>query len=166
MKYFLGIDPGKKGAIALINENEEIIFKHLMPMIRNEYDLFEIQKLLLTSINSYSSGKDRLYIFVEQIQDRPMNSGKVNKSLGVQEGVLHTILKLNKISFEIVNPKKWQKEIFQGNESKDTKVASANFCLRKYPNEEWKASSRCKNIHDGLTDGTCIALYGKRKIMK
>ena len=68
------------------------------------------------------------------------------------------------IPFEIVSPTVWQRELFKGNYgSKDSKDLSIAYCLQKYPTAMWKATERCRKYHDGKTDATCIALYGKRK---
>ena len=64
------------------------------------------------------------------------------------------------ISYEIVKPQTCMKEL--GIDSKDKK-GSIPFCQRKWPDVDWKATERCTKVHDGLTDGACLALYCYRR---
>jgi hypothetical protein len=66
------------------------------------------------------------------------------------------------MGFELIEPKTWQKEIFKGLNAADTKQVSIMFCKRKYPSVDFGKYG--KPFIDGLTDATCIALYGKRKL--
>ena len=72
---------------------------------------------------------------------------------------MKTFLDLKEIPYQLVRPQKWQKQLFQGMIVKDTKIASAEWCKRKYPKYDFRRTQRCKIPHDGKTDSCCIANY-------
>lgn len=156
-KYYIGIDNGIQGAIVVIDQDQNIIEKHIMPVVgktRKEYDIFKIVEILRHFV-----GREVLAI-LEKAQPHFRDGSKQSFKTGFGYAVMQTTLITLRIPFEIVGPKIWQKEVFKGLDTKDTKVASILYCQRKYPKEDWRATERCTKMHDGLTDGTCMALYG------
>lgn len=151
----IGIDNGINGAISVLDEDKEIIEKIIMPTIgkgRKEYNLPEIFKFL----EKYS--KDSKCI-LEKAQPRFRDGSKQAFKTGYGFGVMEMALTALKIPYIIVTPQAWQKQILKGINCADTKKASALYCTRRYPNEDFTPTLRAKKIHDGLTDATCIAGY-------
>jgi len=155
-KLYCGIDNGKSGGITIIDSNENIIKKYIMPLNEdNMYDIPEIVKILTEfKIDVYS---------IERTWANRINGSKSNFLSGFHVGVAHGIV--SALGYDWVSPvaRTWQKEILTGTQARDTKEASINFCLKKWPDEDWKRTKRCKKCHDGLTDSSCIALWAKRK---
>ena len=156
-KIFVGIDPGKKGGIAGIDEEQKIIFAITMPLLNDEYDKRKINQLFVDLKSKYE-----LFVVLEKCHTMPLNGAKPNFTNGFQYGIMQTVLEINNISFEIVLASHWQKVVFQGMTVTDTKIASINFCLRKFPDVNLKVTDRCKNNSDGISDGLCIAVYSYR----
>jgi hypothetical protein len=46
----------------------------------------------------------------------------------------------------------------------DTKAMSELACKRLFPDVKFTATDRCTKTHDGMTDATLIAEYGRRKV--
>lgn len=156
-KYIIGIDPGINGGISVLDRNNNIVFKSVMPVIgtsRKEYDIINIYNIL----NKYKNS----ICYLEKAQPRFKDGSKQAFKTGFGFGVLQSILVCLKIPHEIISPKQWQKEIFKGLDSKDTKKASVLFCKRRWIEEDWTPTQRAKKEHDGITDATCIAYYGAR----
>jgi len=158
-KIFIGIDNGKSGAIVVVDENENIVFKEIMPLINNEYDLKGIENIL----NRVKMHNCKVYL--EKAFTKPMNGNKANFTNGYQYGLMQGILFSNRFSYEVITVQGWQNSILKGITAKNTKEASISFCLKKWSELNWKKSDRCKKYHDGLTDAACIALYCKRKYL-
>jgi hypothetical protein len=79
-------------------------------------------------------------------------------------------LEITGVSWEFVQPKKWQKEIFEGmNEIKntkgkrDTKKMALMACQRMYPDVDLTPTERAKKPHDGIVDALLIAEYLRRR---
>jgi len=158
MKYIIGFDNGKKGGIVILDEASDIIFKTIMPMLgtkKKEYDMMQI-KAILEQYNKLG----KCIAILEKAQPQGNNGPKQAFKTGFGYGTLQGILVALEIPFQIVAPKIWQKKVFEGLNTVDTKLASALFCQRKWPKEDWKATDRCTTIHDGMTDAACIAYYG------
>lgn len=157
---FVGIDCGKQGGIVVIDEKENIMEKHIMPVIKIgkkiEYDIERISFL----VSRWYEMKDA-HVFVEKQYPRPITSKRACFDIGYGYGILLTALKISGLSTEIVTPQTWMKVMKIS--SKNGK-GSISYCLKKYPKEDWTATERAKKVADGLTDACAIAIYGKRLI--
>jgi len=160
MKYYIGIDPGLKGGISILDQNRNIVMKCVMPIIGKASK--DIDKIKLIETLRLFEGRDAFCILEKQ-HPRKLNGPKQAFKLGYGFACLEMLLAVFKIPYEIIAPNKWQKSILKGLNTDDTKLASILYCQRKYPNEDWRATERCTTNHDGLTDATCMAEYGLNK---
>jgi hypothetical protein len=161
VKIYLGIDNGMHGGIAVINETEEIVELYPMPIIKgekNEFDIIILSELFKEIFTKFIT--DEVHIFVEKAHARPISGVKQCFVTGFGYGLIQALLVDNGMGFELIEPRRWQKEIFKGLNIDNTKEASIMYCKRKYPTVEFGKWG--KQFTDGLTDATCIALYGKR----
>jgi len=176
-KYIVGIDPGKNGAITVLTLDGNIFLKKVMPSIGKEFDSLEFSNF----IYEY---KDEIYCaYIEHVHSLFGVSSKATFSFGKICGFIEGIISAYKIPYVLVQPKKWQLEMFEGilehrKPSKlnkkgklikgkiDTKIMSALACKRLFPKENFTATERSKKIHDGITDSILIAEYGRRKFFK
>jgi hypothetical protein len=158
----IAIDNGFYGGIGVLSENGQIIETHIMPILkstktRTQYNVSEIVKIFESLKERFEN--EGINVILEKAIIIPI-SGKISvasthKCMGLFEGILTAM----KIPFQIVHAKTWQKIIFKDMPKGDTKINSILFCQRKFPNEDFRATKRCKNISDGLTDSTCMAYY-------
>lgn len=158
---FVGIDNGLNGGISVIDEREKIILKGIMPTFsgtKKEFDVQTISKFMRKLLKI----DNEIYVFIEEARVQPVSGKRASFTTGFCYGLFQGICASLSLSYEIVAPKTWQKELLKGLAT-DTKVASVMYCSKKYPEEQWTGTERSKKPHDGLTDATCIALYGKRK---
>jgi hypothetical protein len=161
MSYFIGIDGGLNGGISIINENQDVIFKDVMPVIKGsktEFDIYGIVKMITNNISN-----EKVFCMLEKAAPRPISGKRACFMTGGGYYLLQGILTTLGISYEVVNPTEWQKEIFKGLNYDDTKQASVMFCQRKWPTLKFTATERSSKAHDGITDSLCIALYCLRK---
>lgn len=155
---YAGIDPGKKGAIALIDTVEGTAVAYKMPLYPGgkDLDVGEIAVILWDA--------DFIVIEKQQVMRRPNKEGEYVKqgavsafSIGYQFGLLKGICKgLNK-QFIIVRPQDWKRVILQG--TKKDKAAAIEYVENKYPFLEIKGG---RKVTDGIADAVCLAEYGKR----
>jgi len=164
MTLYIGIDNGLNGGIVVLDKNQNIVEKYIMPTIKignkNEFDVQNIVKIFNEIIEM--NIESEVYVCLEHSHVRPISGKRACFTTGFCFGLMQGILESLNISYEIVNPKVWQKEIFQGTVN-DTKQASIIFCQRKWPNEDWTATERSKKTHDGLCDAAGLALYCYRQ---
>jgi Holliday junction resolvasome RuvABC endonuclease subunit len=158
----IGIDNGLKGGIVVIDNNQKIIKKYIMPIIqgeRNVYDISEIVKIFNEIKYLCEFKKVNCIAILEKAHARFVSGKAQCFSTGYCYGVIQGILSSFNIPYKIVSPQQWQKYILKDTNG-DTKQQSILYVTKLYPNENWKESDRCKKYHDGLTDACCLALYG------
>lgn len=165
-KTFIGIDPGKNGAVTIINENSMV--SHIMPLIGKEIDIKGLYHLL-KSIDSESK-----YCVVESVHAIFGASAGATFEFGYGVGIIEGLLAALEIPCSKIAPKAWQKQMFEGvplmtkpsSTGKTTKTDTKNMATiaaqRIFPNHFLKATSKCKKVHDGIVDSVCIAEYCRR----
>ena len=162
-QYYLGIDNGLNGAIVVLDDQCNIKEKTIMPIIKidgkSNYDINSI----IQWFQSRFIEPEKVFVTLEKSHVRPISGSRASFMTGYGYGLMQAILECMGFSYEIVSPQAWMKELSIN--SKDTK-GSILFAQRRWPNENWKMTDRCKNAHDGLTDASCIALYGYRRYSK
>jgi hypothetical protein len=160
---YIGIDNGKKGALVSIDDDGSLIETLVMPILNKEYDILEIMQFFLRNEKKAEKLHQNCVAVLEKCHTMPLNGHKANFTNGFQYGVMQTLLKTLCIPFVIVGASTWQKVMFKGMTVKDTKSASIDWCLNRFPKHQWKGSDRCTTYHDGLTDACLLAMYGREK---
>lgn len=170
MKCYLGIDPGKKGGLVILDQDKKIVEMHVMPLIgKKEYDLKAIQLIMMSRNFEMITIEEPGIIFE--------TSKSSVASLQRFIGFLHGVVTAANLNYVLVQPKAWQKFAFQDIRPvkkasstgktmvNDTKTMSTISATRKFPLADFKITdsgrSGSKNYHDGLTDAALIALYGR-----
>lgn len=159
MKEYIGVDIGKSGGIAILNNGHVVL--HKMPTIGNFVDIKELAKLV-NHLNSI--------VVFEKLNSIYGTTKHTAFSMGHQVGILETICTLNQIPFIEVAAKTWQKEMFQGvsevtrkDGKRDTKAMAEIAATRLFPNVSFRTTSRQTTNQDGVIDALLIAEYAKRK---
>lgn len=149
-----GVDLGKDGGIVILDEGV-VIFHEVMPVYNatkstREFDVGMIGEIFDTFKPDYT--------YIEKALQ--MSKGmKAIASIHECSGIFKGILGAYNLSYDIISPQRWQKNIFSGLNYKDTKQASIMFARRMAPEINWKKSDRSTNYHHGKTDAFCIATY-------
>lgn len=170
MKAYIGIDIGKKGAIAVISSTG--IMTYQMPMIKEEVsysDLFDLIQHI--QMNEIAATGEAPHIIFEKL-GVIFGSSKVTAfSMGYQMGSIEMMSISLGIPYTKVHAKQWQKEMFQGVETikkpntftNDTKAMALIAANRLFPGHKFTFGTRATKPHDGMVDALLIAQYGKRK---
>lgn len=161
MILFVGIDNGLSGGIVVINEKQEVIQTHVMPVIKSESTTFDIVAISKIFDNLKQLGYP-IFVTLEKAHVRPIQGIRSAFTTGYCFGMFQGLLSAYGISYEVANPSIWMKKVFEGNNTTDKK-ASIQWVLKKWPQGKWKQSERSTKYHDGLTDAAAIAYYGYLK---
>ena len=155
--YFVGIDPGASGAIAVIDSDgrlrDSIAFdKMRYPTVSNA-----IRSIVL----SWPHGI-RL-VSLEKVSSMPKqgvaSSFKFGASYGYIQGVLDTL----DINYILIRPQEWQKTILKGLNRGDKNITK-DYCRRKYGIDNVKATPRSTTPHSGICDAICLAEYARAQL--
>ena len=169
----IGIDPGKKGAIAALGLTKGVLEVRPMPMIaggknRPEYDI--------RSITEYLKGyrTDCCLVTVERSQPlsmirnprrpdaeafKPGSIAQFNR--GVQRG-FEWLLTALEMPFQLVAPRSWMKVMHAGAPGADTKQRSIIAAQRLFPHVDLRRSPRCRKDDDGIAEALLLAEFGRR----
>ena len=141
---YIGIDPGKKGAMAILNGDEVT----LIPWDLRQY----IQAIL-------DIGEEKAFCIVESVAAMPGQGVTSMFSFGENFGMIQGVLAAMGIPYQLVKPRQWKKA-FSVTGDKNTSVA---VCKRLFPDVVLRRTERCRKDDDNLAEALLMAFYAKRQ---
>lgn len=150
-KIYIGIDPGKNGALAIIRESKKVSLV--------DFDLKAYINLLSYFKKSYD-----MFIGIEKVHAMPGEGVKSSFSFGERVGELKGILSTLDFdnNIEWIQPQTWQKHI--NTDSNRGKKAIADSLLSLYPSADLYGPRG--GLKDGRSDALGIANYIYQKYNK
>lgn len=145
---YIGIDPGKKGAFALIYEDGKAIV-HTWDERKFVFYMIEVQGSPCIAC-------------LEHVSAMPGQGVTSMFTFGQNFGFIQGVLTAYGIPYELVRPQKWKKE-FSITGDKNSSIA---VCKRLFPNVSLLRTEKCRKEDDGLAEALLMALYAKRKFGK
>lgn len=165
--WYIGIDIGKQGAIAISTSKEDTVWK--MPMIKTELDYQGLYELLQDF-----EGGNGIVVF-ERLGVIFGTSKQVAFSMGHQAGAIEMLCVSLSIPFVKVPPKQWQKDMFTGiteisktsksgkSEVRDTKAMALLAAKQLLPGVKLTFGDRATKPDDGLIDALLLREWAKQK---
>jgi hypothetical protein len=163
----VGIDPGAKGAIVALDDNKNVLGKHIMPINKdgtiNGKGLFDI-------ITSYTAIDTNVRFALEKVHAIFGMSAKSCFQFGMNFQACVSALEISEVSWEFIQPKTWQKVMFEGSNEiknskgkKDTKAMALMVAQRLFPDVDLTPTARSVKPHDGIVDALLICEYLQRR---
>lgn len=140
---YIGIDPGKSGAMAIIrSDSVEVI-----PFDQEKYrdKLGEITQ--------------SAFCAVEKVGAMPKQGVVSSFEFGRNAGFIDGLLWAYKIPCKLVTPQTWKKEYTLLKRDKDASVAEAH---RLFPSVSLRPTEKCRKDNDGMAEALLIAEWGRR----
>ncbi len=150
----LAIDPGKKGGWAYRDELGRITFG-IMPISGN---ILDVTGLAILAKQDFLTK-----VYIEKVHSMPGQSCVAMFNFGMGFGQLIGMCQSNLISYVLVTPQAWKKEILH--DTLKDKASAIEFCRREYPGLDLIPKG-CRKPHDGIADALCILTYAIRKGFK
>lgn len=146
---YIGIDPGKSGAFAIYNGE-------------NNYaeTFFWDEKSFIDLLYDYKNRGEQCIACLEQVHAMPADSRKRAFDFGHSLGFIEGVLQSFDIPYQLISPMKWKKEF---NLIKQDKSMSIKVCKQLYPTVSLKRTDRCTKDSDGMAEAMLMATYAKRK---
>ena len=145
---YIGIDPGKSGAMAMIGEDGITV----LPFSETTY-LAHLRALSQPS-------RENARVCLEHVHSMSKQGVTSSFNFGQSFGWLLGVLDALALSYELVDPKKWKKE-FSVTADKNTSIAVAK---RLFPGVSLLRSDRCRKQHDGMAEALLMAEYARRRL--
>ena len=169
-KTYIGIDPGKTGYITVFVEGSGYFFKSI-ETIGSEVDIKDLSDFLGQCTDVSMCVLEDVHAIFGSAASSTWEFGKVC-------GIIEAILVIHKIPFTKIQPKKWQKEMWEGipiqqkpsstkkTMQTDTKLMSELVAKRLFPDLDLRRntdSTRSKKIDHNKVDSLLMCEYAKRK---
>jgi len=173
MAKVLGIDPGLSGAAAIISCPYNYWKAGPLPgplrdlRIVDKWPLRTVQapgkgreldtRHFRAKVVSHSPGLDA--VFIERVHAMPGQGVVSMFTFGMGYGMIRASIEASlipEIPVILVSPQRWQRGLL-GYQWAKQEIA---FVQKVFPEEDFRATKRCRKPHSGLVDATLIALYG------
>lgn len=149
MSLYIGIDPGKKGAMAIMGYSNTTGERYMMKIIP-----FDPQEYIKT-LKQFNGAT----VCIEQVHSLPHEGVKSVWSFGQTYGWLLGVLDAVGLSYQTVSPNLWKKDFSL---LRAEKKQSIEVCKRLFPGIELKRTDRCRNDDDNMADAALICEYARR----
>ena len=166
-EFNIGIDLGLHGGIVVLAEEPytKAIAPLAMPTIGDKMDYHSLYKIL----ENYKGTK--CHVVFEKLGVIFGSSKATAFSMGYQSGALEAFCIALKLPYTMVQPKIWQKEMFQGvaeitkpgKTTRDTKAMALVAANRLFPYYQL-VFGRASKPNDGIVDALLLASYCQRKL--
>lgn len=151
---YIGIDPGKGGALARIWWGGAAV--EPVPLVGKEYDIRSMLVML------YADYPASVRAVIERVHAMPKQGRTSMLSIGYGAGLWHALLTAKGIGFSVVSAVTWQKMMLAGVNCDDRKRASILVAKRLFPGVSLRRTERCKVDDDGMADALLMAEYCRR----
>lgn len=157
----IGIDPGLKGGIALIDIHDVVIAADKLPTVpiktgnktKQELDMSAI----LMYINSYMLKYKPVLCVLEAVHAMPGQGVTSMFTFGMGYGMLRGILAALNLQVMLVSPVSWKAAVLADNTH--DKGGAIAYCKEHYPYVSLIPKGKRKP-QDGIADAICLAKYG------
>ena len=141
---YIGIDPGRSGAMAII----DALGVYTFPFDEERY-IWALKKAPTGSI-----------CCLEHVHAMPKQGVTSSFNFGLNFGWLQGVLSALGIRYELVHPQKWKKEFSVTGD----KNSSIEVCKRLFPAVSIKRTDKCVKDDDGLAEALLMAEYARRRL--
>lgn len=161
MDMVIGIDPGLKGAIAMITYPERKVYDlKKLPIIKSN-SRSEIDKTQFESI-LWPLAEYNPIVFVEKQQAMPKQGVTSVFTCGYNYGVIVAIVHMCRFPYYEVAPRVWAKKVFGINAAglkSFRKERNIKMATQLFPDANL-VTERGRKPHDGFADALLLAYYG------
>ncbi|MCC5807596.1 MAG: hypothetical protein JJU00_14830 [Opitutales bacterium] len=164
MQYYIGIDNGLDGGIAVIDRQSKIVRIRPMPTQKLGKGRVIDAAAVLDLLTQWQPPE--VTILLEEASKHA--AGVLSLcSTWRSFGALDAILRCTRHRYHIIRPQQWQKAFWARpkmakGQTFNTKAAALAAARRLWPDENWLATERSTTPHDGMVDGALIAEFGRK----
>ena len=148
MKTYIGIDPGKSGAMAIMHPTGDI---EVIPFDAVKYSV---------ALAHVSLKSDGVMCCVEKVSAMPGQGVVSMFNFGHNLGVIEGLLRGYGVPYQLVPPQTWKKEFSLSSD----KAKSIEVCQKLFPNVSLLATERSRKPNDGMAEALLMAEYARRKL--
>jgi crossover junction endodeoxyribonuclease RuvC len=150
---YIGIDPGQKGGLCLIDEKKKPLKYSVMPnTVKGIVDWF------VDVYEEYCEQKSlQVTIISEKAQPMPKQGVTSAFTYGQHYGIFETLAAAMCLPFIEVRPAAWKKSLGLNSE----KTNSIKLCKQLFPSANLIPTPKSRKDHDGIAEALLIAEWGR-----
>ena len=153
----VGIDNGLDGGVVILSQaHGQVINKRTMPTRerkgKREVDVVALRDWLVEALDHDLT--KHVFAMEEPVGSKSLNAAK---SMAASFHAVRGMLEGQGVVFVPITAREWQKAML--GKVDDTKEAATKQATTRWADEDWRRSSKCKNMHDGMVDAAMIAEY-------
>lgn len=148
VRHYIGIDPGKNGGIALLDEEGPIEYTVMPDTVAGVYDW----------LSSLATSLTNAAMVIEMAQPMPKQGVVSVFTYGRHFGAFEVLARAFGIPYHEVRPAVWKKAMGLSSD----KVDSIQLCQRLFPSANL-TPDRCRKPHDGMAEAILVAEWGRRQ---
>ena len=145
--YYLGVDPGKKGGIALLHNTEL--------ELAVDFD----KARFLDVLSFLSRERETTRSCVEKVHAMPKQGSVSMFTFGQSFGWILGALDASEISYQLIEPRRWKAEFGLNSD----KTRSIEVAKQLFP-AAYLIPKGCRTPHDGIAEALLMAEYARRKL--
>lgn len=158
INQIVGIDNGIDGGIAVIAAHDGVVITTTaMPTKQLNSKTVPDLVAVIAMLRDYDPA--RTIVAIEEPL-KHAKSSQAMRSMSMCFGMLYGALS-SRYDVATIDPRVWQKKMLMFALGATTKQKALYEAQRRWPDETWLASSRCKVPHDGIVDAALIAEYAR-----
>ena len=147
MRTYIGIDPGKSGALAILHEDGRV-------------ETYTFDAGVYATVLAYMSKYNDPICCLEKVGAMPGQGVVSMFNFGHNFGFIEGVLQAVKIPYQLVPPQTWKKEFSLTSD----KSRSIEVCQKLFPNANLLATSKSRKPSDGIAEAILMAEYARRKL--
>jgi len=166
MDVFVGIDPGKKGAICFLSEENKTLIID-WPKTDNVSDMIDtIERSYEDTtchgeMETYSFANNVTLAVLEKVSAMPKQGVTSVFSFGQNYGMWLAICAFYSWPTQLITPVQWRKGIITPKDGSTTKIANYNVASRLYPHIKSELNGKRGGLLDGRVDALLMAHKAK-----
>lgn len=146
---YIGIDPGKSGAMAVIYQALDDAVE-IVPFDERDY---------VSRLRDMSVSLVKAKACLEHVGAMPGQGVTSMFNFGQNFGYIRGLLEAFQIPYELVRPQKWKKEF-----GISDKNSSVECCKRLFPGVSLRRTERCRKDDDNMAEALLMAEYARRRL--
>lgn len=140
---FIGIDPGKSGALAYFDESGSVSVMAYDPQKYKD----ALRRLSIRDC----------FCVLEDVHSMPKQGVASTFAFGHNKGFIEGMLYACGVRYILVAPQRWKKFFRLNKDKKQSILAAKTF----FPNVDMRRTDRCKAEHDGIAEALLMAKYAE-----
>lgn len=148
MNYWVGVDPGKTGGLAVVDHNGKYQYS-------TQFTDWKTHGNTLKTLMSHTDNDiaSTVLVAIEKVGAMPRQGVSSMFTFGANFGGWISLLEYLSIPYILVPPIRWQKQILGSFPKGESKERAFKYISSRYPELNIKKS------HSGIIDALCLALY-------